>query len=92
MTSNEVAYWQLQETKRANLVNEGIKADTLAETRRSNLVQEALKSRSTDVQQQEADTRAKRAEYQNATDVVNSVTGGIKNVGSGVGSIIGLFK
>lgn len=43
MTANQVAYWNLQESRRSNLANEDIKRKNLSETRRSNLAQEIAK-------------------------------------------------
>lgn len=43
MTANQVAYWNLQESRRSNLANEDIKRRNLTETRRSNLTQELAK-------------------------------------------------
>lgn len=95
MTQNQIAYWTLQETKRSNQVkeaetqrtnkaNEGIRQQTVDETNRSNLVNEQIK-------QFTASEQAKRWENQNAVDIANATTGGIKNVGSVITGIAGLF-
>lgn len=42
MTSNEVAYWQLQEQKRSNLVKEGQNEEAIRENIRANKAKENL--------------------------------------------------
>lgn len=42
MTANQIAYWQLQETKRSNLEKESQGRDTIRETGRHNLATEGL--------------------------------------------------
>lgn len=54
MTSNQLAYWNLQETKRSNLINEGIKRDTVSEQIRSNKAKEKLQGR--DLTRREVET------------------------------------
>lgn len=88
MTANQVAYWKLQEEKRANLVKEG-------ETERSNKAKEQETLRSN--QAKEALTaelnkaQMERMKTQSGVDIANAVTGGIKNVGQGVSSVAGMF-
>lgn len=95
MTQNQIAYWTLQETKRSNQVkeaetqrtnkvNESIRQQTVDETNRTNLVNEQIK-------QFTASEQAKRWERQNAVDIANATTGGIKSVSSAISSIAGLF-
>lgn len=84
MTGNQINYWNLQETKRSNAMQEQLKSEAQAETRRTNLANEGIKDK--DIQSQ-----ITRREHQNATDSVNAVTGGIKNVASAASGLAGLF-
>lgn len=66
MTANQLRYWELQESKRSNLARE-------TETNRSNVRNEDLKE---DIQGAQKD----RWKVQNVTDVVKTVTGGLKDL------------
>lgn len=46
MTANQLSYWNLQETKRANMADESRKLQEHAETQRSNLAKEKETNRS----------------------------------------------
>lgn len=81
MTGNQIAYWTLQENKRANLVNEGIKTDTLNETKRSNFRNEFLKEK-------DIDSQIKRREVQNTSDMLKSIDNGVN---TGI-KLVGLFN
>lgn len=88
MTQNQLKYWELQETMRTNRANEIIKSDTVDETKRSNLAREGENVRTNKaneaIKRQEATTREKRADVQNVTDVLNSLTSGFSNIMKGV--------
>lgn len=95
MTGNQIAYWNLEEQKRSNraketetnrtnLVNEGIKSDTLAETKRSNLIQEGIK-------RDDVDSQIKRRSVQNGVDITSTVFDGIGTLGKLGTGIAGLF-
>lgn len=55
MTRNQIDYWKLQETKRANAENEALGKATLAETNRANVAKETENYRSNTAR--EAETR-----------------------------------
>lgn len=89
MTQNQIAYWTLQETKRSNQVREGeTERSNKArewETNRTNVRNEDLKS---DIQE----AQKSRIKNQNAVDIANAVTRGLKDVTQGaknVSDIIG---
>lgn len=89
MTANQIAYWNLEETKRSNLAKE-------TETNRSNVAKETETNRSNLANEARESSLAKgqlsRWEHQNKTDTAKAVTGGIKDVGSvlfGKGGVAG---
>lgn len=84
MTGNQINYWNLQETKRSNAVQEQLKSEAQAEARRSNLANEGIKNK-------DIDSQISRREHQSATDTVNAITGGVKNMASAATGIAGLF-
>lgn len=88
MTANQISYWNLLETQRANKAKEfeNNRSNVARETEntRTNVANENIKNKSTEGQ-------LKRWDYQNGVDVANAVTGGIGNVGKGVGSILKSF-
>lgn len=71
MTGNQIAYWNLQEAKRANLINEGIKQGTLDETRRSNLIKEGI-------QRDDVDSQIARRKAQTTKDAFDTSVNIIK--------------
>lgn len=81
MTQAQIAYWNMQETKRTNLANEAIRA-------RANSIQEAEQlERARSNRAREAETF--RSNYANESiGIANAVTGGVRNVLTGVGSLI----
>lgn len=89
MTSNQINYWNLQELKRSNLINEGIKKDTLQETQRSNLIKEGETLRSNLVKERETNRHNVADEKINRA---RAVTGGIKDVTGSIGNILGFGK
>lgn len=60
MTSNQIAYWKLQEERRSNLVDE-------AERQRANIAQENIK-------RDDTNSQIKRREIQNIKDSVGTAT------------------
>lgn len=84
MTTNEVAYWSLQEQKRSNLARE-------AETKRSNLENERQGRTKLDQTERTTQEQVYRWRTQNGVDIANAVTGGFKNVASGVESFAKAF-
>lgn len=78
MTANEVAYWNLQEQKRANLVDE-------AERQRANMTKEVETERSNRVREQET-ARANRAQEDLGQQRVDTET--LTGTLSGVGSVL----
>lgn len=92
MTSNQIAYWQLQETKRANLVNEGVNKGQLAETQRANVAREGIQrdtlaetKRANLKKESQNDRDLDRKDFETganaAVNVFNSLTGGVKTLG-----------
>lgn len=88
MTQNQIAYWNLQETRRNNIIHENeINRSNLArekETNRANMRQEQLKAELQQAQQ-------KRWQTQSGVDIANAVTGGIEKVTKAVSNIGGLL-
>lgn len=84
MTQNQLKYWELQETMRTNRANEGIKSDTVEETKRANLAKEAENVRahkaSEALEKRDLDIKEVRSRTQNATDVIRTITGGVKDL------------
>lgn len=88
MTGNQIAYWNLQESKRANqakeqetlrsnLAKEQLGSETLSETKRSNIAKETETNRSNLINEQiktaDVDSQIDRRNVQNMTDAVKSV-------------------
>lgn len=80
MTANEVAYWQLQEQKRANLVDQ-------AERNRHNKAVEDETARNNlftnKVSEFSAKHTAARQAAQSEVDRMNAVTSGVRNIAGG---------
>lgn len=102
MTQNQIAYWNLQETKRSNaareqetnrsnLMQEQLKLGSLEETQRSNRAKETETNRANLVNEQlkqsQIESENKRREVQNVTD---SVKAGVEVAKSAV-SLANLF-
>lgn len=96
MTSNEVAYWQVQEQKRSNLMNESLKDFANKETRRSNMANENIKkdtlsesqrhNQTTErIDEKQVDAQSQRWQDQSFFDGINAAT----NV---AGAVSKLFK
>lgn len=71
MTANQIAYWNLQETKRTNRAREVLQADQQAETHRSNVSNEEIKRTSNAINQQNVD-ETKRANVARETETARS--------------------
>lgn len=95
MTANQIAYWNLQETKRSNQVKEGISQGTLDETKRSNVARETETNRSNVARETETarsnkakealtadiqDAQKKRWEHQNSLDDARTVHESMKTM------------
>lgn len=85
MTTNEVAYWQLQEQKRNNTLARGNEERDIAERERSNRVNEAIKNSSVRVQergvkaQEEANRlKDKQIEYTHADEQAKTLSNYLK--------------
>lgn len=85
MTTNEVAYWQLQEQKRNNTLARGNEERDIAERERSNRMNEAIKNSSVRIQergviaQEEANRlKDKQIEYQHADDQAKTLSNYLK--------------
>lgn len=89
MTTNQIAYWNLQETKRANTAGEGIKRDTLDETRRNNMATLAETLRSNKEREKETKTNNRINSILKGIDIfVTSRDNRIRTAGSLIGGLI----
>lgn len=94
MTANQLAYQANLEKERSNRANEDINfinaraQATKASTDRSRLVNE---TRDSLTKEYSAQQQAQRWKHQSVTDSVNATTSGIKNITSGIGSLISPF-
>lgn len=75
MTSNQIAYWQLQETKRTNQARE-------AETHRSNRATEGLTARRDTATRRYQEQQIELGKQQNKIGTANAVANMFKGVGS----------
>nr|BBC20585.1 hypothetical protein [Dromedary picobirnavirus] len=85
MTGNQIAYWQLQETKRSNLINEGLKSENLQETKRSNM-------RNEDIKEDTHDETKLNNKHNRVIGYINASANVIKSAGSLANPLNMLFK
>lgn len=98
MTSNQIAYQANLERERTNRANELIgnrQADAslrqAAVSERKAKITEleyALKETKNAAEIKKIEAEIERLKHQNVTDTVNAITGGVANIGRGVGSVI----
>lgn len=91
MTSNQIAYWNLQESKRHNIETEGINKESNTISKDKNQVErEKLKETNRHNQATESITN-KRVDNQNATDIANATFNGIASIGKIINPFNKLF-
>lgn len=95
MTANQVAYWQLQEAKRHNLLDEAIRKRTNENNRARIDTQNVVDMRNADTNRENASTniRMARASEKQANVAQNKLGADyINSFGNVIKSIGGLFK
>lgn len=97
MTANQIAYQANLERERTNRANELIGNRPDASLRQAAVserkakiaeLEYALKETKNAAEIKKIEAEIERLKHQNATDTVNAITGGVANIGRGVGSVI----